>query len=301
MKRLALLTFTLITAIGGSAMADDAADEAKSKALAKIAEYDNNVIEFIKQDGLDGAYRFDADPAGCTAAIAAAEKLGVAKTETVYSQENFPFRKAAEHCERYAKLKTLSEAFPAISKARDGGRIINGMKPGDAGTTMWTEEGAIRGKACVAAINDAEAKGAIMDLVIHSTQPEMTAADTRTWCEDLIKRAAALNGESASADAAIAKKARERYTKFGAAGDKLEWLLTYDPSGKGHNWYVAGCKTSDDPKTLVKAKLLAQLWEMDDGGLRVRKLTFKGNKKVNDQERTYGPNEKSKAYAWCGK
>jgi hypothetical protein len=299
MKRLALLTFTLITAIGGAAIADDAEDEARSKALSKIGSYDNQSVDFINREGVDGAGLFAEDPKGCTDAIAQAEKLGVAKTETVLAMENFPFRKAAEKCERYAKLKTLSTAFEAIKKARITNNIITGMKAGDDGTTSWSQEGVSVGKACVAAINDAEAKGAIMDVIIHSTSPELNATDNRAWCEDLAKRAAALAGESASADEAIAKKARERYTKFGASGDKLDWLLYYDKDGSGFTWYVAGCKPTDDPKTLVKSKVLTQLWENDDGSMRVRKLTFKGNKKLKDTEREFAARDKSKAYAWC--
>jgi hypothetical protein len=297
MKRLALLTFTLITAVGASAMADDAA-EAKSKALAKIAEYDNNVLEYLKREGLEGASRFGADPAGCTAAIAEAEKLGAAKTDTVNSMESFPFRKAAEHCERYAKLKTLTAAFPAIIEARQDANHLDGAAGGE-GTTRFAGFAVDSGTKCVKALDEAEKNGAAMDVIIkYATDKDLTGAEVRTWCADMIKRAAALQGESASADAANATKTRERYTKFGAAGDKLEWLLRVDPRGEGKYWALSPrCERTDDAKKQVKAKVLIQWYDNADGTFTIHKLTFKGNKLVKEQTRSF--EKRSQAQAFC--
>jgi hypothetical protein len=294
MKSLALCTFTLLTAVAGVAHAGD--DEKKQKLLDKIASYDYALIYFETEDGLKGAHRFKDDPAGCTQAIDELEAMGVAPTEVIYSRNQFPLRKAPAVCERYAKVKILSAAFEPITNARDGHNRISGMEPGGAGATMWSEDVAARGKACVDAINDVEAKGGAMDVVMRSTEPQMTATQTRTWCEDLAKRAAALAGDSTKADAAKKKAAHDRYAKHGAKGDKLEWLIYYDPEGKGFNWRVAGCKVTDDPKTLVKAKVLYQFWESDDGSMRVRKFSFKGHKLAKDQERTYRPTQNPRCF-----
>ncbi|HUQ07144.1 MAG TPA: hypothetical protein VM261_31855 [Kofleriaceae bacterium] len=299
MNRLALFTFTLITATStaatGVAHADEK-EERKQALLQKLGSYDNAVKEVVANEGLDGAGRLSEDPAGCTDAIDQLKDLGVGPTEVVYGGEQFPLRKAPEKCARYAKLKTLSVAFDAITEARQVHNIIGTMKPGDDGTTLWSGKATTLGKACVDAINAAEAKGAIMDVVLRSPDPQMTAAQTRTWCEGLIERGAALQGASADADTAKKKAAHDRYAKFGAGGERLSLLTYYDPDGTGFNWRVGGCKVTDDPKTLAKTKVLFQWWENDDGTHRIRKYSFKGNKKVGDQERSFLTEAKARTF-----
>lgn len=296
MKRLALLTFTLIVAVGGAAMADD--DQAKSQAMSKIAEYDNHSISFLNQEGIDGGSHFADDPKGCTDAIAQAEKLGASKTDTVYASENFPFRKAAEHCERYAMLKILSEAFPAIKEARSDANHLDGAAGGE-GTTRFAGFAVESGTKCVKALDEAEKNGGSMDVIIkYATDKDMTGTQVRAWCQDLIKRAAALQGESASADAAGKKAAQARYTKWGAAGDKLEWLLRVDPRGEGRYWALSPrCERTDDAKKQVKAKVLIQWYDNADGTFTIHKLTFKGNKLAKEQTRSF--EKRSQAQAFC--
>lgn len=294
MNRLALLTFTFVTAAAGAAVADDAK---KSELLQKLGSYDDSVWYFINEDGLDGASRFNEDPAGCTAAIDDLKALGVPPTEAVHSKDRFILRKATERCERYARLKTLTGAIPAIVEARQAAQIIDQMKPGATGTTLWSGKGNTLGKACAAALDAALAKGAPMDVVLRSTAPEMTGGQTRTWCEDLAKRAAALQGASSDADTAKKKAARDRYAKHGAGGDRLDLLVYYDPDGAGTTWRIAKCKATDDPKTLAKSKVLIRWGVNPDGTQVLRKYTFKGNKKVGDQEKSFLT--EAKAYTFC--
>lgn len=296
MKRLALFTFTLVTAAAaGLAHADD--DEKKTELKNELGSFDTAVHYLITQEGLDGAGYFDRDPARCTETIERLKELGVAPTEMIFTNDKFIFRKAPERCERYAKFKALTESFEAIKEARQIDMIIRDMKPGADGTTLWSGKGTTSAKKCVDAINAAEAKGAPLDVVLRSTDPQMTAGQTRTWCEDLGQRAAALQGESAGADVAKKKAARDRYAKHGAAGDKLDLLVYYDPDGTGTTWRIAKCKATDDPKTLAKSKVLIRWGVNPDGTQVLRKYTFKGNKKVGDQERTFLT--EAKAYSFC--
>lgn len=299
MSRLHLFALLIpIVTLASTARADEAEEEKKQNLLSELGGFDNSSLEFLSK-GLDyGELYLKAPAARCTEIVAQLKALGVGPTEEVFARETFMFRKAPEKCARYAGLQALSEAFPAIKEARSAANIVSGKNPGDAGATMWSKEGVTAGKACVDALNAVEAKGAVMDAVIASVDPKMTGAQTRTWCEELIKSSAALAGKSADADAAKKKKAHDRYAKAGAKGDKLEWLVYYDPDGDGFTWYLSPtCKATDDPKTLAKAKVLIQLWENANGTWRVRKLTFKGPKKVKDVEREF--EKKSDAYRFC--
>lgn len=300
MNRLSLFTlFTLMfaTAAAGVAYGDDDVEEKKRVLKNELSGFDTAVIYLVRDQGLDGASLFAQDPALCTETIEKLKDLGLPPTEMIHTDEKFLFRKAPERCERYAKFKALTESFEAIKEARQADMIIRDMKPGSDGTTLWSGKGSTSAKTCVDAINAVEAKGAPMDVVLRSTDPEMTATQTRTWCEDLGKRAAALQGESADADVAKKKAARHRYAKHGAAGDKLDLLVYYDPDGTGETWRIAGCKTTDDPKTLAKSKILIRWGVNPDGTQVLRKYTFKGNKKVKDQEKTFLT--EAKAYSFC--
>lgn len=298
MSRLHLFALIIpFVTLTGAAHADEAEEEKKQELLKELGSFDNASFGFLT-DGLNyGELYLKAPAARCTEIIGQLKALGVPPTENVFSRESFMLRKAPEKCARYAGLQLLGEAFPAIKEARSNANIVKDKKPGDAGTTMWSTEGVKTGKACVDALNAVEAKGAIMDVIIASPEPQLTGAQTRTFCEELIKASAALAGESKDADAAKKKKAHDRYAKAGARGDKLEWLVYYDPDGDGFTWYVPGCKATDDPRTLAKAKALTQLWENADGSWRVRKLTFKGHKKAKDVEREF--DKKSDAYKFC--
>jgi hypothetical protein len=297
MKRLALFTCLFATAVAGVAYGDDDVEEQKRVLKNELSGFDISVIYLVRDQGLDGAGLFAQDPSVCTETIEKLKALGLPPTEMIFTDEKFLFRKAPERCERYAKFKALSESFEAIKEARQVDMIIRDMKPGADGTTMWSGEGTTRAQKCVDVINAVEAKGAPMDVVLRSTDPQMTAAQTRTWCEDLGKRAAALQGESAGADTEKKKAARNRYAKHGAAGDKLDLLVYYDPDGTGTTWRIAGCKATDDPKTLVKSKILIRWGVNPDGTQVLRKYTFKGNKKVKDQEKTFLT--EAKAYSFC--
>ncbi len=310
MKKLALLTLTSSLAIpfvlsvtsAGVARADD--DDRKRELINKLTTFDFVVYNFEFQDGINAEPGFAAEAAACTAIVDQLKDLGVPPTEVLYGKKEFLFRKAPEKCERYGKIRTLVLTFPKIKEATQSASQLGDAKPGESGATRFAGNMVTTGAACVATINDAEAKGAPMDVAIKHVfyGKDLTAAEVRTWCEEAGKKAAALQGASAGADADKKKAARERYTKHGAAGDKLEWLLHYDQEGKGSEWYLSGCKTSSDPKTLAKAKVLI-VWMVasvnGDGSHSLRKLTFKGNKLVKDQEKSWPAHEKSKAYSFC--
>ncbi len=294
--RLALaVTLAIPLAAAGVAHADDAAKQAL---INQLTSFDFAVADFTKDDGgIHAAPKFHAAPAVCTETVAKLQALGVGPTETIFGATQWLFRKAPEKCERYAAVHALTRAFPQVQEALQKHMIMAGLPAGDQGATMWAGEAAKAGQACAAALDDAAAKGADMELVFPvAFNDKRSGAQLRTWCGELAGLARAKEQKSADADAEKKKRARERYTRHGAAGDRLEWLLYYDADGRGRIWHLKGCKTSEDPKVLARAPVLISWFIHPDGTHALRKLTFKGNKLVSDKEQMFDTRAKASRY-----
>jgi hypothetical protein len=294
----ALAATVCVLGVASEARADD--EQRKKDLLRSLAEFDDAVTYFEEERGIDEAGRFGPAPATCTEIIEQLSDLHAPPTEVVHVRGNkqWLLRKAPEHCARYASVHALVQAIPALTAAIRDSTHLDGP-PGGESTTRFAGFAVASGGECVKALDDAAQKGAVMDLPVkHAVDKDLTGAQLRTWCEELVKTASALAGASAEADGAKKQKARDRYAKFGAAGDKLSWLLEYDPDGAGKIWYLPPrCAQTEDPKTLAKAKVLIRWGENPDGTQVLRKLTFKGNKLVKDQSKTF--DTQAKAYKFC--
>lgn len=295
MSKLVAATLAMITLTAGAGLAQ--ADD-KAALLSQIGPF-VSAPKYFDQGGIGEAGRFTPEPAECLALVDKLEAAGMRPEEVVPNYpDDWTFKTAREKCERYARYRVMVGAIPAIRGALSSEMAMRGLAPGDEGATRFGGLAATAGDACVTAINQLEAKKAPMDHAMKFPEAELTLTAARTRCEEIAARGKTLQGASAAADADKAKAARERYTRHGAAGDKLEWLLYYDPDGRGTSWYLAPkCAESSDPRTLVKAKVLIRWGINPDGTHVLRKLTFKGNKKVKDQEKTFLT--EAKAYSFC--
>ncbi len=294
----ALAAIVCVVGVASEARADD--EQRKKDLISKLVELDDAVSYFEEEEGIKAGARFGQAPAACTELVEQLADLGAPPTEIVRARggKQWLLRKAPERCARYAGVHALIQAFPAVREAVADANHLDGAAGGE-GTTRFAGFAVASGGTCVKALDDAEQKGAAMDIPIkHAVDKDLTGAQLRTWCADLVKTASALAGASAEADEAKKHKARDRYAKFGAAGDKLSWLLEYDPDGAGKIWYLPPrCAQTDDPRKLAKAKVLIRWGENPDGTQVLRKLTFKGNKLVKDQSKTF--DTEAKAYGFC--
>jgi len=223
----------------------------------------------------------------------------VPKTEFVWGGDKFPLKDAPAQCERYGKARAAHEALPAIMSAhQETQRLpkIDIKDPDQVGSAAYS---ATVGKDCLTAIDAAIAGGAVADRELDLAWGGKYSLNSgRAMCEQLVKDATTLAAASATANADRGKAAREKYTKFGAAGERLEWLLYYDPDGEGKIWYLPPkCEQTEDPKVLAKAKVLIRWNIADDGTQVLQKLIFKGNKLLKTVEKSF-PTE-AKAYKFC--
>jgi hypothetical protein len=281
--------------VAGAAHADE-----KNDLITTVIRFEISVVDFQGQ-GINGEALFAAEPAQCTDAVAKLEALGVPPGEMIngYQGQKWPFKRARDKCRRYAEVRQLAPTFAKIREAEVQAGVLASFEPGDSGATLFAGKAADAAKACLAALDAAAAKGAPMDVAIQlNSGGSKTGTEVHGWCDELARRAGKFQGASAGADADKKKKAHDRYAKHGAAADKLEWLIYYDADGSGHSWRLSpDCRATDDPKTLAKAKVLINWTVGDDGTQHVQKLTFKGNKLVKTQNKSFSKPEK--AHAFC--
>lgn len=260
------------------------------------ASLENELVQFViaaeyaAEDGPD-ASQFERPASACTDVVTALTKAGAKPTDMIEGSRTFPFKQAGAKCAAYAGWKAIADAMPAVTEAAEALATTPSITVGWGDESFDTKFGAFAA-ACAAGVDKALAAGAPKDKAVRvrdgREDRQLTLPAIRTdICDKLATWAKEFGPATRKAKEAQAAAAKLRYSQFGAAGDRLEWLSYYDPEAKGHTWYIPGCKPLDDPKKLVKAPVLLQWWTADDGQVTIRRFQFKGNKLVKDSSRTF--------------
>ncbi len=272
-----LLSTVTLLAAHGLGHADE-----KDALLSTLHDFDAASGYFDAQ-GMSEADRFDRGPDACTAIVDQLQQLGVPPTHMVlgYMNKEWPFKKAAERCERYGRYRLVVQATQVLADAAAIWSIVEPMTDDDRDAVRFGQEGIKAGTLCAESLAALAAQGLPMDEVLtiahHGT---MTPAEGHARCKVMVAKATKLHSLAAAAAAERNRIERERFTRHGVAGDRLDLLMTYE------TWTLKGCMESSDPKLLAKARVLMRFGENANATVRQRKITFKGNKKVSDQERT---------------
>ena len=272
----ATTTFALgVTAPPRLAHGDD--DNDRAELLVELAGFED-AIASAKDDG-DGdraADAFGRPASDCDDVMARLAKHGVKPTDV---------------CRSYARWQAAVEAAGVVALAGTDLATTSSLTAGQASEAFATTFGQSAG-ACTAAVDHALAAGVPPGLAVRIRSNlgdrSMTLAAARaTICDPLTAWAREFGPATIAAKRAQEAAARQRYSQFGAAGDRLSWLAYYDADATGATWYLPGCKAEREPKKLVRAPVLMQWWTADDGTITIRRFQFKGNKLVGDTSRTF--------------
>ena len=270
------------------ARADDRTDERE----ALRVELNLFVIAVIysEEDGLEAA-NFDAPPARCDEVVAGLRRLGLKPDDIMDGREPYPFRQAQDRCREYQRWRAFVLAAREVAPYAPELALVSSYQVGDFLLDEHIGKAtAAHATVCAAAVDRALAAGAsaTLKIVVTYDQAAMTLPEARARiCQALADWAAAFGPAHLAAVQATRKAARERYARFGAAGDRLDRLVASDPQGRGASWTIPGCKEESDPKKLVKAPVLISEWENPDGTIELKRLQFKGNKLVKSSSRAF--------------
>lgn len=246
--------------------------------------------EYAAKDGPDPA-QFARPVSDCDAVVKALANAGMKPTDMIESSRTFPFRQAADKCRTYAGWKAIADAMPTVTQAAEALATTSLVTPGFGDESYATNYGTLA-STCADGVDKALAAGAPKDAAVRvrdgREDRQLTLPAIRAdICDKLGAWAKDFGPATRKAKEDAKAAAKERYAKFGAAGDRLEWLSYYDSDAKGSTWYTPGCKPLDDPKKLAKAPVLMKWWTADDGSVTIRRFQFKGNKLAKDTSRTF--------------
>jgi hypothetical protein len=247
-------------------------------------------VLYTKQDGL-GNGDYSRPPSRCLEVVAGLKRLGMKPDDIMDGREPYPFRDAGARCREYAEWYAFVGPARAVAGFQTDMEMYTRTQVGDPMHPAELSDRALaRAAECTKVVEDGLAAGAspTMKLAIIWGQPPMTLGEARAKiCEPMATWARAFGPAQKAALEAMRKAARERYTKFGAAGDRLEWLQQYDSDGQGSSWPLPGCRHESDPKKLAKAPVLMKWWTADDGTVTLHRLQFKGNKLAKQTRRWF--------------
>lgn len=266
------------------------ADEDRENLRVELLQFVNAVAEG-REEG-DRATSFTREPARWEQVVAGLKRAGMKPDDVIEGSESFPFREAGARCKAYAQWRELVGAAAVIAESAGDLAIGRGFKAGEVDASTATTFGT-HAAACSAAIERALAAGAPATQAVRirdnrGGDEAMTLAAARTSvCDALASWAKTYAVATTAAKQAAADAAKKRYSSVGAGGDKLSWLVYYDPDGTGATWFLPGCKEEGDPRKLAKAPVLLRWTTADDGTHEIRRLQFKGNKLVKDTTRTF--------------
>lgn len=233
---------------------------------------------------------FEAPAARCGQVVAALKKAGVKPDDVIEGGASFPFREADARCKEYGKWKPAVDTMTAMGDFLEDVAVTRAVKPGEQSNEELATRIAARGAECTRLVDGALAAGARGDvkLPVPRRDEPMSLREARgEVCQALTDWAKGFVGANRDAREAMAKAARDRYAKHGAAGDRLQWLVYYDPDGQGTSWFLPGCKETQEPARLAKAPVIVRWTEEGDGTQHLRRLQFKGNKLVKDTSRSF--------------
>ena len=248
-------------------------------------------IEAAQADGDRAASRLERPASECDEVVERLARTGMKPDDVIEAYPPYPFKDARGKCNTYRQWKAAVDAAVVIADAASALAMTATITPGWGDASYATDFGA-KASACTAAVDRALAGGVPASLAVRVRSnlgdvtkplPELRSA----VCAKLADWAKGFAGATNAAKQAAADKARARYASVGAGGDKLSWLVYYDPDGAGTTWYLPGCKAEDDPKKLAKATVLMRWTEDADGTQSIRRLQFKGNKLVKDTSRNF--------------
>ncbi len=281
---LAALATTLVAGLAAPPRVAHADDD-KAELLVELAGFED-AIASAKEDGDRAGDAFGRPARDCDDVLARLAARGVRPTDV---------------CRTYASWQAAVEAAGVVAEAGTNLATTSVLTAGQASEAFAATFGQ-SAAACTAAVDHALAAGVPAGLAVRIRSnlgdDAMTLAAARTAiCDPLAAWAREFGPATIAARHAQEAAARERYSKFGAAGDRLSWLAYYDADGRGTTWYLPGCKAESEPKKLAKAPVLMQWWTADDGTITIRRFRFKANKLVGDTSRAFAT--AAAAHAGC--
>jgi hypothetical protein len=285
----ALATACLAAGIASAPRAAHADDD-RDQLLVELNLFRVAVDQAI-EDGADAASSFERPATDCADVVRRLGRAGMKPDDVIDGPAPYRFRDAPERCRQYGRWREVMAAVTVITEAAGDLAIARGLEPGEVDVSTATTYGA-RAAACSAAIDRALAGDVQPTLTLRVRSnlgdARLTFAEVRaTICGELASWAKAYGPATIAARQAAAEAARRRYAQVGAAGDKLAWLVHYDPDGTGATWFLPGCKEEGDPRKLARAPVLLRWTEATDGTHHLRRLQFKGAKLVKDTSRLF--------------
>lgn len=230
----------------------------------------------------------------CEVLVEQGKRAGIAPGDKLRGYPDpYLFKRAPELvCGEYAKWRLLGEAAVVLYEAQKDHGIVTSMKPGEV-TGTWAMDYDAKGKACHAAIDKLATRGLASDVPVKVNGEVATVTALRaTYCQGLIAWAAQFAVATDAARKAEADALRGKYTKLGAKGDRLAYLMEADR----RTLYGKGCGELE-PAGRVKAAVLYEVWE-DDAKWTVWKTTFKNDKKVASKSKNFSKRVTSDWRCW---
>lgn len=269
------------------AAADDAAEERKLAARSELSQF--AAANFAaRENGFFAS--FGADVSRCRAAVKDGTAAGLRPTDS-FDTEAGPvlWKQAGATCDEYARLLPMRGAIEAVAPLYNTIVIIRGTD-GEGIANMRGDayrEHVQTAKACVQAVDRQVKAGAPADVTFapngNEQDPRVSLADVRAQCQAFVGRGGELAAADDAAVAAAAAALRAKYTKLGATGDRLTYLMESD-----QRLYVMGrgCKLLD-AAARVKAPVLYEMQEGDTYWV-VYKMVWKKDRLVSTRERRFG-------------
>lgn len=266
------------------------ADDDRDQLVMELNMFSVAVVYAIEQ-GADAASYFQRPASECLDVVRRLERAGMKPDERIEGPQPFTLRDAPVRCRKYREWQDTMAATGVIVEAAGALSIAQGLKPGEVDAAIATTDGTLAA-ACSAAVDRALAGDVPPTLSVRVRSNlgdlELTLPEARAKvCEKLAAWAKAYGPATIAAKQAAADAARARYASVGAGGDRLSWLVYYDPDGTGATWFLPGCKEEGDPRKLAKAPVLLRWTTADDGTHELRRLQFKGNRLVKDTTRSF--------------
>ena len=290
-KIASLVSCSLLAGAAGVTSAQPRGPEVQQASLAReLTPFASDVLELEATGKADG----QLGPGGtlttklCLELVDKGEQLGIPADRKLDGGDGrtYLFRDAGALCRKFGSYQATVRVL--IETENQKYILEQPSKPPGEITAEGAHGYAESARKVIATLDAAVATGADPNIVVDRFGVRESIATRKADFQKVVDWAA---GYAVATEKVIAgKKAavKERYARFGAAGDKLEWLLYYDPDGTGSTWYVPpSCKGVDDPRALAKAKVLIRWTVDDDGTQHLRRLQFKGNKLVKDTERSF--------------
>jgi hypothetical protein len=254
-------------------------------AHADKKELEGNLYNFIYDTGQEvwpAAVKSWRTPERCREIVAEAKQGGYADADAV----------GGAICDAFDEVHRHQTLRVAVQIAYDSAEWMRTVKPEEASNVEGMSK---TPQACLDAL-DQLGTGEIVITSSGGYNPKkVKVEDARAVCTQALADATKFERAVTEREQAAKAAMEAEYTKAGAKGDKLAWLIDRGPGIDG--WYLKGCKEPKDAKALVKASVWFQWFYPPEGGHMIRRIQFKGNKQVKVTEKHYWTEEK--AYRGC--